>query len=241
MSGSRSLIVSTSSRISSRSTTLRPIRKKSYLKSQLGIYVGTDHITWVEKLPTIRFAMNTARCGTTDYTAAYFTFGRELRTSDDANRELRAENFLPEIIPKLLALADTMKIAKENQKRQQDDRKAYTDRHRRPNPGFQTDDIVWVNTHTLCRKKQQYTSKLAPRRDGPYVIRRQLGPNSYEVQTRDSEPACLGIYYTSSLTPYVGRRGHPPVPVVPIRRRGRPCKGRPDDHPGNQRNCQRRG
>lgn len=189
MSGSRSLIVSTSNRISSRSTTLRPIRKKSYLKSQLGIYVGTDHITWVEKLPTIRFAMNTARCGTTDYTAAYFTFGRELRTSDDANRELRAENFLPEIIPNLLALADTMKIAKENQKRQQDDRKAYTDRHRRPNPGFQTDDIVWVNTHTLCRKKQQYTSKLAPRRDGPYVIRRQLGPNSYEVQTRDSELA----------------------------------------------------
>ena len=48
--------------------------------------------------------MNTAVCASTGYSAAYLTFGRELRTPDEAQRDLRAivqsENFVPEITPK---------------------------------------------------------------------------------------------------------------------------------------------
>ncbi|CAK9834477.1 Pro-Pol polyprotein [Anthophora retusa] len=148
-------------------------RKNRDLKAQLGIYVGTDHSTWDEKLPTIRFAMNSSKCGTTGFTTAYLTFGRELRTPDDANRDLRtviqSENFLPEITPKLLTFADTMQVAQQQQEKQQDQRKEYADKHRRRNPGYQKDDLVWVNTHTLSRRERQFTSKLAPKRDGPSI------------------------------------------------------------------------
>ncbi|XP_054015866.1 uncharacterized protein LOC128896522 [Hylaeus anthracinus] len=209
-------------------------RKNRDMKAQLGIYVGTDHTNWDDKLPTIRFAINTSRCGTTGYSAAYLTFGRELRTPDDTNRDLRAiiqaENFLPEITPILLTLADTMQMAQENQEGAQDQRKAYADKHRRPNPGYQKGDLVWANTHPVSRREQRFTSKLAPKRDGPYVIKRQVGSNSYKIQSRDPEPVSLGVYHASALTTYVGGPSEAPVPVATIRRRGRPRKVHSTEH-----------
>ncbi|XP_076658937.1 uncharacterized protein LOC143364532 [Halictus rubicundus] len=216
-------------------------RKNRDLKAQLGIYVGRDHATWDERLPTIRFAMNSARCVTTGYSAAYLTFGRELRTPDDANRDLRAiiqaENFLPEITPKLLTLADTMQVAQQNQERQQEQRKEYADQRRRPNPGYERGDLVWVTTHTLSRRERNYTSKFAPKRDGPYVVKRRVGSNSYEIETRDDQPVCVGVYHTSALRPYNGARAEPPEPVTSIRKRGRPRKQREGpsmEHPRKQ-------
>lgn len=218
-------------------------RKNRDLKAQLGIYVGTDHQTWDERLPTIRFAMNSTKCATTGFSAAYLTFGRELRTPDDASRDLRAviqsENFLPEITPKLIALADTLKTAQQHQEEQQDQRKAYADPHRRPNPGYQQGNLVLVTTHTLSRRERHFTSKLAPKRDGPYTIKRQVGPNSYEVQTRDAEPVCIGVYHTSALTPYIGTSEDTPEPVVPIRKRGRPRKDNTPRQPPKPRKRRR--
>ena len=78
-------------------------RKNRDLKAQLAILVGDDHPSWPGKLASIRFAMNTATCSSTGFTAAYLTFGRELRTPDEAYRDLRkvtiTENFVPEITP----------------------------------------------------------------------------------------------------------------------------------------------
>lgn len=76
-------------------------RKNRDLKPQLAILVSTDHTAWPDKLPAIRFAMNTASNQSTGYTAAYLTFGRELRTTDDITHDFRevvsSENFIHEI------------------------------------------------------------------------------------------------------------------------------------------------
>ncbi|GBM07666.1 Retrovirus-related Pol polyprotein from transposon 412 [Araneus ventricosus] len=64
-------------------------RKNRDLKPKLAISVGDAHDTWDEKLAMIRFAMNTSKCDTTGHTAAYLQFGRELRTTDDVNHDLR--------------------------------------------------------------------------------------------------------------------------------------------------------
>lgn len=80
-------------------------RKNRDLKVQLAILSQGDHSKWPDKIPSIRFAMNSAFCSTTGYSAAQLTFGRELRTPDEAHRDLRTivqnENFVPEITPKL--------------------------------------------------------------------------------------------------------------------------------------------
>ncbi|XP_035230085.1 uncharacterized protein K02A2.6-like [Stegodyphus dumicola] len=57
------------------------------LKPRLVILVGDEHISWEEKLPLIRFSMNTTKCETTNHTAAFLQFGRGLRTADDVTHD----------------------------------------------------------------------------------------------------------------------------------------------------------
>ncbi|GFV48800.1 transposon Tf2-6 polyprotein [Trichonephila clavipes] len=80
-------------------------RKNRDLKPRLAMMVGNNHTLWTEKLPAIRFALNTSKCESTDHTAAYLTFARELRTLDQVNTDLRSvihnDNFVPEFTPYL--------------------------------------------------------------------------------------------------------------------------------------------
>ncbi|GFW59889.1 hypothetical protein TNCV_4699351 [Trichonephila clavipes] len=80
-------------------------RKNRDLKPRLAMMVGNNHTLWIEKLPAIRFALNTSKCESTDNTAAYLTFARELRTLDQVNTDLRSiihnDNFVPEFTPYL--------------------------------------------------------------------------------------------------------------------------------------------
>ncbi|GFU06960.1 transposon Tf2-6 polyprotein [Trichonephila clavipes] len=48
-------------------------RKNRDLKPRLAMMVGNNHTLWTEKLPAIRFALNTSKCELTDHTAAYLT------------------------------------------------------------------------------------------------------------------------------------------------------------------------
>ncbi|GFX95604.1 hypothetical protein TNCV_4826181 [Trichonephila clavipes] len=58
-------------------------RKNRDLKPRIAILVQNRHDEWEDKLPSIRFALNSAKCDTTSKTAAYLQFGREMRTIDD--------------------------------------------------------------------------------------------------------------------------------------------------------------
>ncbi|GFU67748.1 uncharacterized protein TNCV_3134131 [Trichonephila clavipes] len=75
-------------------------RKIRDLKPFLAMMVGNNHTLWIENLPAIRFALNTAKCEYTDHTAAYRIFARELRTLDQVNTDLRSvihnDNFVSE-------------------------------------------------------------------------------------------------------------------------------------------------
>lgn len=199
-------------------------RKNRDLKPRLAILVGNSHKTWVEKLPAIRFAMNTAHGETIGSTAAYLTFGRELRTPDDVAHDVRnvvqSENFLPQITPHLQQMMMTFKDARDVNERQQDRQKVYADSKRRDTAPYAVGDRVLVTSHTRSSASKGVASKLNPRRDGPYVVLRQVSPSTYEVASEDN--TSLGTYHVSALTPYAGVDN--PQPVVGIRRRGRPKK-----------------
>ena len=203
-------------------------RKNRDLKPRLAILVKDDHTRWAENLPAIRFALNTAYNENVGHTSAYLTFGRQLRSPDDVNNDLReiivSENFVPEITPRLLRLADTLKRARDIRDVRQDKQKQQTDKSRRPSPDYQPGDHVLIQTHMLSQTKRKVSAKFAPRRDGPYVILQRHGATSYEVAAIDKPNAPLGIYHTSAITPYFGKTN--PTPVVPLRKRGRPKKTR---------------
>ncbi|GFX31236.1 protein NYNRIN [Trichonephila clavipes] len=49
-------------------------RKNRDLKPRLAILVREEHSAWEDKLPLVRFAMNTSVCNTTGHTAACLQF-----------------------------------------------------------------------------------------------------------------------------------------------------------------------
>lgn len=205
-------------------------RKNRDLKTQLAIQVKTDHSSWAEYLLAIRFAMNTTKCQTTGYSAAYLVFGQELRTAYDVGRDIRtilsSDAVLPEITSKLERLADTLLDARETHEKEQERRKDQADKHRRRSPEFAPGTKVWVKTHLLSSGPSTRTQKFLPKRDGPYVILAARGPSRFEVATRalqnPNEP--VGVYHSGDLQTMDPLLADAP-PVQPLRRRGRPRKG----------------
>ncbi|GFX57695.1 integrase catalytic domain-containing protein [Trichonephila clavipes] len=111
-------------------------RKNRDLKPRIAILVQNRHDKWEDKLPSIRFALNSAKCDTTGKTAAYLQFGREMRTIDDVTNDFRAildnENFVPESTPYLKRLARISSEVRERIEEKQDQRKTFYDKRHRP-------------------------------------------------------------------------------------------------------------
>ncbi|GFU01812.1 hypothetical protein TNCV_1523181 [Trichonephila clavipes] len=110
-------------------------RKNRDLKPRLAILVQDKHDCWSEKLPFIRFALNTAKCETTGQTAAFLNFGRELRTPTEVVNDIRVviqnDNFVPEITPYLKKFTKFSTQIREVFEEQQDSRKLYADKKRK--------------------------------------------------------------------------------------------------------------
>lgn len=205
-------------------------RRNRDLKTQLGMMLQeSSHKVWSDLLPAIRFAMNTTNCSTTNYTPAYLTFGRELRSPRDNEIDFRqiliSENIIPEITPKLKGLADSLLKAREVQECKEEKRKEIADTSRRIQPGYKLGDLVLVTLHPISKASQGITAKFSPRRDGPYVIMKQHGPASFQVAAPATPDQPIGTYHASALTPFRADCTTPiPEAAQPIRKRGRPRK-----------------
>ncbi|GFT05056.1 transposon Tf2-9 polyprotein [Trichonephila clavipes] len=195
------------------------------LKPRLAILVQEKHDCWSEKLPFIRFALNTAKCETTGQTAAFLNFGRELRTPSEVVNDIRVviqkDNFVPEITPYLKKFAKFSTQIREVVEEQQDIRKFYADKKRKKAPIYQPGEHVFVASHTLSNAPQGRSAKLMPRRDSPCVILTQRSPSSFEIAILDNPGEPLGVYHTSALTPCNNDKVKP---LIPLRKRGRPPK-----------------
>lgn len=211
--------------------------KNRDLKPRLAMQVRDKHFTWIEHLPAILFTMNVTPCETTGCTAAYLTFGRELRTPEEVTNDLRTivdcENFIPQITPYLRKIADTWKEATVLNKERQDNRKEYADRKHRDLEPYKVGDRVWVDTHILSNTSKQMTSKFVPKRDGPYAILRCVSPVSFQTASLKNPEVPLGVYHISALKPFIGK--NPPEPVYEKKRRERLRKPPTDPAPSTGR------
>ncbi|GFS77946.1 hypothetical protein TNCV_2028161 [Trichonephila clavipes] len=200
-------------------------RKNRDLKPRLAILVQDKHDCWSEKLPFIRFALNTAKCETTGQVAAFLNFGRELRTPSEVVNDIpvviQNDSFVPEITPYLKKFAKFSTQIREVVEEQQDSRKFYADKKRKAAPTYQPGEHVFVASHPLSNAAQGRSTKLMSRRDGPYVILTQSSPSSYEIASLDNPGEPLGVYHTSALTPCNNGKVKP---LIPLRKRGRPPK-----------------
>lgn len=197
-------------------------RKNRELKQQLAILVGPEHRRWPAALPAVRFAINSAWNQGTGHSAAYLMFAREMRSPLAVNTDLRgilaAQNYVPQITPYLAEFTRVLEDVNHRWEEQQDSRKMSGDCKRREGPFYEKGDLVLVQTHPTSNASKGFTSKFAPRREGPYVVLEVVSPTSYIIQ--DSAGEIRGKYHASALTPYVGEGSAVKHP----RRRGRPAK-----------------
>ncbi|KAF8784452.1 Transposon Ty3-I Gag-Pol polyprotein like [Argiope bruennichi] len=204
-------------------------RKNRDLKPRLAILVRDERDTWDEKLPMIRFALNTAKCETTNHTAAYLQFGRELRTTDDVTHNLRAlidnDNFVAEITPYLKRFARLTAEIKDHVEQKQDKRKAYYNRRLRQ-VFYKPGDLVWVTLHPVSKSQNKKSRKFMPKREGPYLVVTNRSPTTYDI----ADPAKL-TYHSSVLRAYELPVARDSGTVAPLRRRGRPKKFRVNSSP----------
>lgn len=204
-------------------------RKNRDLKCQLSIMVQENHANWDICLPAIRFAMNSSKCQSTGYSASFLTFGREMRTLDDVQHDVKSivetENVINELSKYLKTMVNFLGNAKELEMKAQDKNKIYMDKRRRPHENFDVGTKVLVNTHVLSNSAKVVTSKFVPKRDGPYVITRKIGSTSFEVSSPENLNIPLGTFHSSALTLYKGANSDQlPTPKYPLRKRGRPKK-----------------
>ncbi|GFW67994.1 integrase catalytic domain-containing protein [Trichonephila clavipes] len=128
------------------------------MKPRLAILVQDKHDCWSEKLPFIRFALNTAKCETTVQTVAFLDFGSELRTPSEVVNDIRIfipnDNFVPEITPYLKKFAKFSTQIREVVE-EQDSRKFYADKKRKAAPTYQPGEHVFVASHPLTTLRKE--------------------------------------------------------------------------------------
>ncbi|XP_035219327.1 uncharacterized protein LOC118192458 [Stegodyphus dumicola] len=175
----------------------------------------------------IRFAMNIAICDTAGHTAAYLQFGRELRTTDDVNHNLRAlienGNFVAEITPYLKEFARLTLQIRERVEQKHDKRKEYFDKRRRQTY-CQPSDKVWITIHPISKPIHKKSKKFMPKREGPYLVITNRSPTTYDIADPATSDQVLGTYHTNMMRPYKLPPSKDQGPVTPIRKRGKPRK-----------------
>ncbi|KAJ8977142.1 hypothetical protein NQ317_016808 [Molorchus minor] len=90
-------------------------------------------------------------------------------------------------------------------------------------PEYEPGSLVLLKSHVLSSSTRGISSKLVPKRDGPYKVLKEVTPSTYEIATLDKPTEPIGKYHVSEMHPFIGEENV--VPMIPKRRRGRPKAG----------------
>ncbi|KAL1268885.1 hypothetical protein QQF64_034248 [Cirrhinus molitorella] len=148
-------------------------------------YVGETHRDWDKWLAEFRFAINTASNETTGHSPAELALGRQLKGPLERL-----------IAPPPNPGQSRYSLIERQQQLQQDVVKAMVNAHtkqaryynaRQKFVQFQEGDLVWVRAHPVSKADTFFSSKLAPKWEGPVKIKKKLGPVNYLVEWGSGE------------------------------------------------------
>lgn len=179
-------------------------RHNGTIKQCLRAYCS-NHKDWDQHIPEIGLAMRTAESVVTGYTPAFLCYGRELRTpwtqeelKDDVEPQATAYRaFAAEVSN---CLQEVLEFSRQHQDKMWRTQKAAYDRHRRPRT-IQKGDLVLLESHFLSDAAKGFSSKLAPRRSGPFRAARGVGQNDF-VLVDPKTGRRRGLAHADQLTPY---------------------------------------
>ena len=139
--------------------------------------VDSKQTDWVSKLPSIEFALNSARSESTGYAPFFLNTGRMPRSmiwnspAEDEYPSVR--NFAQQRKFAIIAAHDSILAARIKQTRD-------ANKHRRLAP-FQEKDLVYISTKNISFPKG-LARKLIPKYIGPYTVLQDFGNQSFEIE-----------------------------------------------------------
>ena len=170
-------------------------RNNQWVETYLRFYTNHQQTDWVTHLPLAKFAHNNWRNETTKNSPFFLLMGYHPRAdghyaaSNSPLVEWRLDNLLQ-------ARSDTHTHMTRAQQ--------LWVKHR-DTPKYAVGDCVWLDGRNL--KTDQPTSKLAPRRHGPFVIAQVMSPVSYHLEL-PHQWRIHPVFHTDLLTPYHETKTH---------------------------------
>lgn len=174
------------------------------VKTMLTSYVGENHKSWDKYLPKIGWAIRSAKHEVTGMTPNFINFGREISISGDLQNPIGESINFDRTMGEQVKNRSLQKIfsdVSEKLKKAYDKHKTgYNLRHR--DERFTLGQRVWKRNYTLSDATKNFTSKLAPRFTGPFIITQVVSPWTYRLS--DDSGRDLGVWHSKDV------KAHPP-------------------------------
>jgi len=134
---------------------------------------------WDGYIPELEFAIRTAVNDSTQFSPAYLTTGRELRTPFDNLMNMEISSFKGiQVIRKRLEIVHN--IARDNIQASKEKFLAQYNKKAKERK-YQVGDRVWLKTHFLSNASKGIASKLSPKREGPFRVTEMISNNIYDI------------------------------------------------------------
>lgn len=172
--------------------------------------MGNNHRDWDVGLSQYAMALRTALHESTGFSPAYLNLGRELRTPADIGQAVPPDVVMnPDRIHKYARslktiIDDAQSQAQQNLEAQQIRQPKYYNAHHR-DVEFNIGDSVLKRTHFLSNAGANFSKKLAPISDGPFIIAEKLSPLTYRLKGTKNNRTLKGTFHIRDLKPYTER------------------------------------
>ena len=160
----------------------QPERMNRVLLQQLSCLIGDDSSRWDDMVPLVLSAYRAGVHNSTGVSPYYMVYGEEMRMNADIKYGVGDENGLD--FPCRISFMESIRqklrkawaYAREQLNVTAVRQKEYYDRRARPRV-FECGDVVF----RFCPPRAQ--RKVGPKWDGPYIVVRHVGGNTYELKT----------------------------------------------------------
>lgn len=166
-------------------------------------YVSDNHRHWDRYLAKIGWAIRSAKHDVTGETPNFINFGREVfisgtmkpKVGDEIQFHRENDSEKPLVVRQLYRdIQRRLKTAYERS------RNVYNLRRR--DEKFSLNQKVWKRNYVISDATKHFTSKLAPKFTGPFIISRIVSPYTYELD--DEHGRHHGVWHAKDL------KAHPP-------------------------------
>ena len=182
------------------------------LEQLLRSCINFEQTDWDEHLAAAELAVNNSKHASTGFTPFYLNSGREVSMPlDQAVAGLRPSSLNPEAADRIRRLQADLTQAREHIERAQQRQAKYADQHRRAVTFVVGDRVLLSTAHLKMVGADRRTPKFAAKYFGPFVIKRVVNANAYELDL-PSRLRIHPVFNISRLKPYQDPSSFPSRP-----------------------------